>query len=65
MASERSMRKMGNELIGNNIKAEVIPSSFEHKDGGEVIKETPVVYVPHLWKRIEDALDENDNDITG
>ena len=45
MTSAISMRKMANELIGNNIKIEVIPLSFEHKNGGEVVKETPMVYV--------------------
>ena len=37
MASESTL-KMANELIGCNINSEVIPLSFEHKCGGEVIK---------------------------
>ena len=56
------MRKTANEFIGNNIKIEVIPLLFEHKNGGEVIKET---LCSSLWKRIKDALDDNDIDITG
>ena len=44
--------RVASELIGDNLEAELAPMSC-HKDG-EVIKEVPLAYIPHLWEKIED-----------
>ena len=38
--SEKKIRKEAN---GDNVKAELAPFSFKHRDGGEVIQEAPMV----------------------
>ena len=35
--SEKKMRKEAKLLIGDNLKAELVPFSFKHRDGGEII----------------------------
>ena len=61
LASEKRMRKVVSELVGDNLEAELAPMSFSHRDGGEVIKEAPITYIPHLWEKIEDLLNQNSN----
>ena len=51
IASEKRMRKVASELIGDNLEAELAPMSFSHK-GGEVIKEAPIAYISRLWEKI-------------
>lgn len=65
VASEKDMRVEARELVGDNIGAEMVPFSFAHQDGGEVIKEAPCAYIPQLWKKIEDMLDQNCDDQRG
>ena len=55
---------MASELVGDNLEAELAPMSFSHKDGGEVIKEAPIAYIPRLWE-IKDLLDQNSDDNGG
>ena len=43
------MRKEARELKGDTLKAELAPFSFKHKDGGEVVKEAAIAYIPNLW----------------
>ena len=57
--SEKKMRKEAKLLIGDNLKAELAPFSFKHRDGGEVIQEAPIAYIPNLWMKIKDQLDQN------
>ena len=59
IASEKNMKKEGRELIGDNLKAELAPFSFKHKDGGETIKKAAIAYIPNLWAKISDLLDQN------
>ena len=65
IASEKRMRKVASELIGDNLEAELAPMSFSHKDGGEVIKEAPIAYIPRLWEKIEDLLNQNSDNERG
>ena len=65
IASEKKMRKVASELVGDNLEAELAPMSFSHKDGGEVIKEAPIAYIPRLWEKIHDLLDQNSDDNRG
>ena len=57
--SEKKMRKEAKLLIGDSLKAELAPFSFKHRDGGEVIQEAPMAYIPNLWMKIKDQLDQN------
>lgn len=41
IASEKKMRVEARELVGDNLQSEMVPFSFKHKDGGEIIKEAP------------------------
>lgn len=61
MSSESKMRVRANDLIGINIHAEMVPLSFQHKDGGEVIKQAPIAFIPHLWDRIVTVLEQNES----
>lgn len=61
IASERKMRIQATELVGDNLQAELVPFSFLHKDGGEVIHDAPCAYIPHLWQKIKDLLDHDDS----
>ena len=65
LASERRMRKVASEMVGDNLDAELAPMSFSHRDGGEVIKEVPIAYIPRLWEKIEDLLNQNCDDNSG
>jgi hypothetical protein len=65
IASEKKMRIVASELIGDNLEAELAPMSFNHKDGGEVIKEVPLVYIPRLWEKIESLLNQSSDDTRG
>ena len=63
LASERRMRKEASDLVGDNLEAELAdPMSFTHKDGGEVIRNAPLAYVPNLWEKIQDLLEQNSDD---
>ena len=57
--SEKSMRAEAKELLGEKLKAELVTLTFKHGDGGEVIKEAAMAYIPDLWSKISDLLDQN------
>ena len=58
-ASEKKMIAEAKELLGENLKAELVPLTFKHRDGGEVIKEAAMAYVPDLCLKISNLLDQN------
>ena len=64
IAGEKKMRAVSNQVVGENLKAEAVPLSFRLKDGGEEIRPAPMAYIPNLWQKIEDMLNESDNNIT-
>lgn len=53
------MRKEASRLVGTNLAAEMVPFAFSHKDGGEVIKVVPLAFVPNLWDKMKQLLDQN------
>lgn len=65
IASEKKMRVEAAELVGDNLCAELAPFSFPHQDGGEVIRSAPCAYIPDLWRKIKDMLDQNSDDQRG
>ncbi|KAL5479256.1 hypothetical protein EMCRGX_G022753 [Ephydatia muelleri] len=61
LASEVSMRKITDEMIGDNLEGEVAPFSFKMPTGGEEIRGAPLVYVPNLIQKIIQTLEEQDS----
>ena len=64
IAGEKKMRAVSAQVVGENLKTEAVPLSFCLKDGGEEIRPAPMAYIPNLWQKIEDMLNESDNNIT-
>lgn len=62
IASEKQMRLEAKELIGDNLRAELIPLTFTCKDGSEEVKETPMAYIPRLWDSLHNNLEHNDDE---
>ena len=61
-APEGKMRQEAKELVGDDMCSELVPFSFSHKDGGEVIKPAAIrAYISNLWKKIQGLLESNDN----
>ena len=60
LASEVSMRKITDEMIGDNLEGEVAPFSFKMPTGGEEIRGAPLVNVPNLIQKIIQTLEEQD-----
>ena len=54
------MRKITDEMIGDNLEGEVAPFSFKMPTGGEEIQGAPLVYVPNLIQKIIQTLEEQD-----
>ena len=65
IAAEGKMRQEARELVGDDVCAERVPFSFSHKDGGEIIKPAAMAYIPDLWAKIQDLLENNDDDVKG
>ena len=63
ITSEKRMRIVAAELIGDNLEAEWAPMSFNHKDGGKV-KGVPLAYIPRLWE-IESLSNQSSDDRRG
>ena len=59
------MRREARELVGDEVCAELVPFSFSHKDGGEVIKPAAMAYIPDVWAKIQDLLENNDDNHKG
>ena len=58
------MRAVSHQVVEENLKVEAVPLSFRLKDGGEEIRPAPMSYIPNLWHKIKDMLNESDNNIT-
>ncbi len=64
IASEGKMRKEAKLYTSeDNLKAEYTPFTFPLKDSN--IHHKPMVYVLNLWAKIEELLNENDNESVG
>lgn len=53
------MRAEADQLVGKNLESEMVPFAFPHKDGGQVIKAAPFAFIPSLWDKVKDILDQN------
>ena len=47
------------EIVGDNIVAEIGAFTFNLKDGGEEIREAPFVYVPNLIRKVADVIEQH------
>ena len=59
IASEKQMRKVSKEVIGENIAGEAAPFYFASKSGID-IKPAPHVFVPDLIGKIFEMLEQNE-----
>ena len=57
VASKKKMRLKADDLLGDNFKAEMVPL---HLSIRIVIKPAPLAYIPHLWDRVENILEQSD-----
>ena len=64
-ASEKKMRQEAAYLIGDDIKAEMVPFSFSHKDCRDMVKPAPMAYIPKVWQKVQDLLDQNSDQDKG
>ena len=59
IASEKQMRKLSAEQIGDNLAGESVPFSFQLKNGID-LRPAPLVYTPDLVAKALQILDQND-----
>ena len=52
------MRQRAKELVGDDLEGEMVPLSFQLKEGGEEIRLSPYVYVTSLWEKVTALLDQ-------
>eukprot|EP00731_Ephydatia_muelleri_P021814 Em0014g405a len=60
LAGEERMRQISCQIVGDNLKGEIAPFSFPLPSGGEEVKGSPLVYIPHLVDMVIHLLDENE-----
>ena len=60
IASEKVLRKRAAEIIGENIAVEKVPLTFTLKEGGEEVRLRPYGYIPDIWSKIVQLLEDND-----
>lgn len=58
MASERSVRKLSEEMVGGNLVAEEVPLSQPLHTGVDM-KLSPLVYIPDVKEKIFHLLEQN------
>ena len=58
IASERSMRMLSDEVIGDNLAGEEVPLSQPLRFGVD-LRLSPLVYIPDLISKIITLLEEN------
>ena len=60
LGSEAKQRSISKELLGPNLKSELVAFSFPLDHGGEEIRKAPIAYVPDLVAKVKQILDQND-----
>ncbi len=68
ISSEAKMRKEAKLYTSDsNLKVEYTPLTFLTRDGTNSIEvhNAPMAYVINLWAKIQELLEENDNENTG
>ena len=55
VASEKKLRVMANEMVGDKIKAEMGALTFPHGKGEE-IRDAPFAYCPNLISKVSDMV---------
>jgi len=53
------MRKRTNELIGDNLHADLAPMTERIKTRGSEIRQIPLSIIPDLWAKVEALLELN------
>lgn len=60
IASERKLRKLAKEIVGDNIVSERGAFTFPTEKGGEEIREVPFVYVPNFIAKVADVASQHE-----
>ena len=63
ITTEKKMRAQAAEFVGENLSVELAPFTFPFKDrqNSTEIRNVPIAYAPHLWPKIQDMLEFNDD----
>lgn len=59
VGSEIKQRSLANDIVGDNMTAEMGAFSFRREGGGEDIKQVPFVYVPNLIRKATDLIEQH------
>lgn len=59
IASEKELRRVSREQLGDNLEGEEAPFSFPSTRGVD-IRPAPLVYIPDLVGKVTQMLDQND-----
>ena len=59
IASEKQLRRVSDELLGDNLEGEEAPFCFPARSGVD-IRPAPLVYIPDLVGKVTQMLDQND-----
>lgn len=54
------MRKRAEEVIGDNLEVEKVALTFPLKEGGEEVRLRPYGYIPDIWSKVLQLLEDND-----
>lgn len=60
LGSEKKLRALSQELIGDNLEVELAPFTFTLADGGEEIRGAAHAYAPSLTDKIIQLLEQNE-----
>ena len=60
LSSEKKQRKVANEQVGDNLKAETAPFSFNLTSGGEELRAAAHVFIPNLVQKVVQLLEQNE-----
>ena len=58
IASEKELRRVSHELLGDNLVGEDAPFSFPTNSGVDILP-APLVYIPDLLGKITQMVDQN------
>ena len=58
MASEKRQRELAQQWSPDCVQAEYVPFSFRLSNGGEEMRPAPFAYIPDIWNRLIQLLDD-------
>lgn len=58
MASEKQQRLLSKQLLTTETTGETAPFTHSLKNGGEEVRKGAMAYVPCLWDKVEELLEQ-------